>query len=249
MNRFCTRCNVITKIIIRHWLSVGLGVIVLLLPVFVSAQGQQPKKVPRIGFLTAGDAARQSTPSEAIRLALSELGYIEGQNIAVEYRYAEGKRDRYAELAAELVHLKVDIIVVTGGNVLVRAAKDATKIIPIVFVGAADPVAWGLVASLAHPGGNVTGLSELAGRELEGKRLEILKEAFPRISRVAVVLDSTGRVDPRPLRDAARALGLTDRGVLRVGARADLAIWRLRHPEQLCAELGVHRPQEIVRGA
>jgi hypothetical protein len=101
------------------------------------AGGQQPKKVPRIGFLSASDAARQATPSEGIRLALRELGYIEGQNIAFEYRYAEGKQGRYPEIAAELVRLKVDIIVATGGNVLVRATKNATKTIPIVMAARA----------------------------------------------------------------------------------------------------------------
>jgi putative tryptophan/tyrosine transport system substrate-binding protein len=224
MNRFCTRCNVITKIIIRHWLSVGLGVIVLLLPVFVSAQGQQAKKVPRIGFLTAGDAARQSTPSEAIRLALSELGYIEGQNIAVEYRYAEGKRDRYAELAAELVHLKVDIIVVTGGNVLVRAAKDATKMIPIVMVGPGlDPVEAGLVESLARPGGNVTGITNLSS-QLGGKRLELLKQVIPNLARVAVLYDTATAGGVRELKE-----------VRPVGARLGLTVqpWEVRSADQL----------------
>jgi putative ABC transport system substrate-binding protein len=155
----------------------------------IYAEAQQPKKIPRIGFLSAGDAARQFTPSEAIRLALRELGYVEGQNIAFEYRYAEGKRDRYPELATELVRLKVDIIVVTGGNVLVRAAKNATSTIPVVMVGAGlDPVEAGLVESLARPGGNITGISNLS-IELGGKRLELLKEAVPKVARVAVLYD------------------------------------------------------------
>ena len=127
--------------------------------------------------------------SEAIRLALRELGYIEGQNIAIEYRYAEGKLDRFPELAAELVRLKVDIIVVSGGDRLIRAAKNATKTIPIVMVGhGIDPVEAGLVESLARPGGNVTGLTILS-RELGGKRLELLKEAVPKVARVAVLYD------------------------------------------------------------
>ena len=154
-----------------------------------SAEAQQPKKVPRIGYLAAIDPASESTRSEAIRLALRELGYIEGQNIAIEYRYAEGKRDRLPELAAELVRLKVDIIVVAGGADRVRAAKNATKTIPIVMTGAgADPVEAGFVESLARPGGNVTGLTNLA-RELGGKRLELLKEAVPKVARVAVLYD------------------------------------------------------------
>ena len=152
-------------------------------------EAQQPKKVPRIGYLSSGDPASESTRSEAIRLALRELGYIEGQNIATEYRYAEGKRDRFPELAAELVRLKVDIIVVAGGNRLIRAAKNATKTIPIVMTGAGvDPVEAGLVESLARPGGNVTGITNLS-RELGGKRLELLKEAVPKLARVAVLYD------------------------------------------------------------
>ena len=121
-------------------------VAVVLLAVAVIAEAQQPKKVPRIGYLSSSDPATESTRSEAIRLALRELGYIEGQNIAIEYRYAEGKLDRFPELAAELVRLKVDIIVVAGGNTLIRAAKNATKTIPIVMTGAgSDPVEAGLV--------------------------------------------------------------------------------------------------------
>jgi putative ABC transport system substrate-binding protein len=140
----------------------GLAVSAMLFALCLPAQAQQPKKVPRIGFLSASDATRQATPSEGIRLALRALGYIEGQNIAFEYRYAEGKQDRYPEIAAELVRLKVDIIVATGGNVLVQAAKNATKTIPIVMAGAGlDPVVAGLVESLARPGGNVTGLTNL----------------------------------------------------------------------------------------
>ena len=134
----------------------------MLLALPFPAQAQQPKKVPRIGYLSSGDAARESTRAEAIRLALRERGYIEGQNIAIEYRYAEGKSDRFSELAAELVRLKVDIIVVAGGSVWVRAAMNATKTIPIVMTGVgADPVEAGLIESLAHPGGNVTGITNL----------------------------------------------------------------------------------------
>ena len=165
-------------------------VAVVLLALGVTAEAQQPKKVPRIGYLSSGDPATESTRAEAIRLALRELGYIEGQNIAIEYRYAEGKQDRYPELAAELVRLKVDIIVVAGGAGMVRAAKNATKTIPIVMMGAgSDPVEAGLVESLARPGGNVTGLSILS-RELGGKRLELLKEAVPKLARVAVLYEA-----------------------------------------------------------
>src|SRR5262245_23493621 len=155
---------------------------VMLIALGFPAEAQQPKKVQVIGYLSNTDAATDSTRSEAIRLALRELGYIEGQNIAIEYRYAEGKRDRFPELAAELVRLKVDIIVVAGGNRIIPAAKNATKTIPIVMTGGGlDPVEAGFVESLARPGGNVTGLTDL-GTELGGKRLELLKEAVPKVA-------------------------------------------------------------------
>ena len=160
----------------------------LLLAPCSAAQAQQPTRVPRIGYLLPGNPASESTVSDATRLALRELGYIEGQNIATEYRYAEGKRDRFPELAAELVRLKVDVLVVAGGNTPVRAVKNATKTIPIVMAGGSDPVEAGLVESLARPGANVTGLTNLA-RELGGKRLELLKEAVPKLARVAVLYD------------------------------------------------------------
>ncbi len=161
----------------------------MLLALPFPARAQQPKKVPRIGYLSAGDPATESTRAEAIRLALRERGYIEGQNIATEYRYAEGKLDRLPELAAELVRLKVDIIVVAGGVGPILAAKNATKTIPIVMAGPGiDPVEAGLVESLARPGGNVTGITNLS-RELGGKRLELLKEAVPKVARVAILYD------------------------------------------------------------
>ena len=166
-----------------------LALCAMLFALCLSASAQQPKKVPRIGYLSARDPASESTRAEAIRLALRERGYIEGQNIAIEYRYAEGKPDRLPELAAELVRLKVDIIVVAGGARTIRAAKNATKTIPIVMMGAGlDPVEAGLVESLARPGGNVTGITILS-RELGGKRLELLKEAVPKLARVAVLYD------------------------------------------------------------
>ena len=174
---------------------------------------QQPKKVPRIGYLTSSDPATESTRSVAIRLALRERGHIEGQNIAIEYRYAEGKLDRFPELAAELVRLKVDMIVVAGGDRLIRAAKNATKTIPIVMWGTGiDPVEAGLVESLARPGGNLTGLTNLTG-ELGGKRLELLKEAVPKLARVAVLYEPANPANVLELKEAlpvaARALRLT----------------------------------------
>ena len=138
----------------------------LLLTVFLftvfSVEAQQAKKIPRIGYLSPFDAATESARAEGIRLALRELGYIEGQNIAIEYRYTEGKTARLPELAAELVRLKVEIIVAAGGISVIRSAMNATKTIPIVMVGqGSDPVEAGLVESLARPGGNVTGLTSL----------------------------------------------------------------------------------------
>jgi ABC-type uncharacterized transport system substrate-binding protein len=176
------------------------------------AQAQQSKKVPRIGYLSASDPATDTTRAEGIRLALRERGYIEGQNIATEYRYAEGKLDRLPELAAELVRLKVDIIV-TGGPIPVRAAKNATKTISIVMMGGGtDPVEEGLVDSLARPGGNVTGITNL-DRELGGKRLELFKEAVPKLVRIAVLHDpatpGTAHEVKEVLPVAARALRLT----------------------------------------
>jgi putative ABC transport system substrate-binding protein len=156
---------------------------VLFLASFHSAEAQQPGKVYRLGYLSNTDAAGESTRSEAIRLALRKLGYIEGQNIATEYRYTQRKVDRAPELANELVRLKVDIILVAGGTIYVRPAMNATKTIPIIMVGGGrDPVEAGVVESLARPGGNVTGMTLLA-RELGGKRLELLKEAVPKLAR------------------------------------------------------------------
>ena len=128
------------------------------------AEAQQPKKIPRIGYLSNTDPTGESTRSEAIRTALRELGYIEGQNINIEYRYSEGRGDRAPELAAELVRLKVDVIVAAGGPTWIQAAKNATKTIPIVMVGqGADPVEVGLIGSLARPGANLTGVTNLSG--------------------------------------------------------------------------------------
>ncbi len=188
-------------------------VVVVLLALGVIAEAQQPKKVPRIGYLSGGDVARESSRAEAIRAALRERGYIEGQNIAIEYRYADGKLDRAAELAAELVRLKVDIIVAAGGGGYVQAVKNATTTIPIVMVGqGSDPVEAGLVESLARPGGNITGLTNIS-RELAGKRLELLKEAVPKLARVAVLYDpavSNVVIEVKEvLSVAARGLGLT----------------------------------------
>ena len=164
-------------------------VAVVLLALGVIAEAQQPKKVSRIGYLSSFDPAGEAARAEGIRRALREIGYLEGQNIAIEYRYADGKMDRAREFAAELVHLKVDMIVTAGGTGIVQAAKNATKTIPIVIVSSgSDPVEAGFVESLARPGGNVTGITNLS-RELGGKRLELLKEAVTKITRVAELYD------------------------------------------------------------
>jgi putative ABC transport system substrate-binding protein len=160
-----------------------------LLAVAVTVEAQQPTKVPRIGYLSgAGDPSNPGPNVEAFRRGLQELGYIEGKNILVEYRYIEGKRDRVPSLVAELVQLKVDVLV-SPNLPAIRAAKQATKTIPIVMVINWDPVAEGLIESLARPGGNITGLSRLT-RDLSGKRLELLKEVVPGISRVGVLDDA-----------------------------------------------------------
>jgi len=183
----------------------------LLFALCSSASAQQPKKVPRIGYLSTTDPAAETIRSEPFRAALRELGYIEGQNIAIEYRYAEGKVDRFSALAAELVRLKVDIILVTGDR-SIKAAKNATKTIPTIMTGSGlDPVKEGHVESLARPGGNITGLTSL-NRELAGKRLELLKEAVPKVARVAVLYDRAIQGTTRELKEdltvAARALRL-----------------------------------------
>ena len=149
------------------------------------AEAQQPGKIFRIGFLDASTASGSAVLVEAFRQELSKLGWIEGKNIAIEYRFAEQKPERLPELAADLVRLKVDLIVVAGTPPAL-AAKSATTTIPIVMASASDPVGAGLVASLARPGGNVTGLSSLAS-ELNTKRLEILKDAVPKLARVGLL--------------------------------------------------------------
>jgi putative ABC transport system substrate-binding protein len=185
----------------------------MLLALPFPARAQQPKKVPRIGYLAHADAASESARSEGIRLALRERGYIEGQSIITEYRYAEGNSDRAAQLAAELVRLKVNLIMIAGGDPAIRAAKTATKTIPIVMMGSGgDPVEAGHIESLAHPGGNVTGITNL-NRELGGKRLELFKEAVLKLARVAVLYEPALPFSALEVKEvlpvAARALRLT----------------------------------------
>ena len=158
---------------------------VLLLISFLLAEAQQPTKVPRIGYLTAVSLSAQLIRIEAFRQGLRELDYVEGKNIVIEWRFAEGKLDRLSALIAELVSLKVEVIVTAGGTVT-RAAKEATVTIPVVMGFDNDPVGSGFVASLARPGGNITGLSSLAP-EISGKQVELLKEIVAKLSRVAIL--------------------------------------------------------------
>ena len=195
----------------RHqgfWLASVLALSILLGA--AASESQPPGKIARIGYLDGGSPTPEFLPFlEAFRRGLRELGYIEGQNLAIEYRWAEGRYERLPELAAELVRLRVDIIVV-GIAQAARAAKQATTTIPIVMVAVIDPVGFGLVKSLTRPGGNITGLSSV-NPEMVAKHLELLKETVPRVSRVAVLWNAANPVEVRLWRArkaAAQALGL-----------------------------------------
>jgi putative ABC transport system substrate-binding protein len=182
-------------------------VAVVLLAVAIIADAQQLSKVARIGFLDNSTASGMAVLLDAFRQELSKLGWIEGKNISIEYRFTEGKTERLPELTAEFVRLKVDLIVTTG-DPPASAAKKATTTIPIVMANAADPVSTGFVASLARPGGNITGLSNLA-TELNSKRLEILKDAMPKLARVGLLRGATGAsAQLKEIRPAAQALNL-----------------------------------------
>jgi putative ABC transport system substrate-binding protein len=173
------------------------------------AAAQQPKKVPRIGYLNATSASAISDSVEAFLQGLRELGYIEGKNIVIEYRFAEGKLDQVPRNAAELVRLKIDVIV-TAGSTDTAAARKATATIPIVMTQDNDPVGSGFIATLARPGGNITGLTNISS-ELGGKRLELLKEVVPKLSRVVIFGNAANPGSPQALKeteDAARAMGI-----------------------------------------
>jgi putative ABC transport system substrate-binding protein len=182
-------------------------------------QGQQTTKTTRVGYLAATAASVQAIRTEGFQRGLQELGYIEGKNVIIEYRYAEGKPERLSDLAKELVGLKADVII-AGGTGAATAAKNATGTIPIVVAGAGDLLGTGLVASLAHPGGNVTGLSDLSP-QLSGKRLELLKETFPKITRVAVLWQGTNVGSINEMKAASGALKVT------------LQLLEIRGPEDL----------------
>jgi len=206
----------------KFFCVVALGALILAL--CVSAEAQQPKKVPRIGLLMSSSASSQKSRLDDFRDGLRELGYVERQNILIEYRYANGKLDQLPALVAELVGLKVELIVTTG-NEAVQAAKNATQTLPIVMAFSGDPVAAGFVASLSRPGGNITGLSRI-NVELTAKQLELLKETIPRVVLVAVLFNPEGRVPELALKDARAAatpLGLKLQ-TLQVQASNDLEI-------------------------
>jgi putative ABC transport system substrate-binding protein len=195
----------------------------ILLTTAPPAEAQQPTKVPRIGYVSGtGNATNQGPYVEALRQGLRDLGYIEGKNFVIEYRGAEGKSERMPILVTELVELKVDVLVLTIGAIL--AAKQATKTIPIVMVTQVDPVATGLVDSLARPGGNITGLATLQ-RDLSGKRLELLAEVVPGLARVGILRDAEGPVSAIGLKDyetAARALKIRTQSLDVRGPNPDL---------------------------
>ena len=186
-----------------------LALLALFFAFVFSADAQQPKKIPRIGFLGATGPSSNPERTEAFRQELRELGYIEGKNILIEWRYADGKGDRLPALAAELVRLNVEVIV-TQGSTSTRVAYKATRAIPIVMTVSADPIAEGMIASLARPGGNVTGLTTLAP-ELSGKRLELLREAVPKASRVGFLFNPgniSSTLRRKEIEAAGQSLGL-----------------------------------------
>jgi putative tryptophan/tyrosine transport system substrate-binding protein len=182
------------------------AVAAILLVLRFPAEAQQPTKVPRIGFLIVDSPSAASTRVEAFKKGLQELGYVEGKNITLEYRYAEGKADRLPQLASELVRLNIDVLVTGGGNQVAIAAMKATGTIPIVMTNVADPLGSGFVASLARPGGNVTGLTSVT-YDLSGKRLELIKETLPRIGRIAVLYDPSDRAKVVEFKEMQTAAG------------------------------------------
>ena len=190
---------------------IGLAILLtLLVGAALAAEAQQAGKVYRVGYLTAGSVTANPRVLEAFRQGLRDLGWVEGQNIIIEYRSAEGRFDRLPALAAELVRLKVDVIAATPTPAAL-AAKSATGTVPIVGVSLTEPVGLGLIASLARPGGNVTGVSYSVGTDIFGKDLELLKEVVPKVQRVAVLSNPDGPAQPLTIsniKGAARLLGL-----------------------------------------
>src|SRR5437762_5563861 len=191
------------------WCIVTLTLSLLAAP--LAAEAQQAGRVPRIGFLNLTSPSDRPSHLDSFRQRLRELGWVEGQNIVIDDRYAEGRVDRLPDLAAELVRLKVDLIVASAGTQAATAAKNATETIPIAMIYVRDPVGTGLIASLARPGGNVTGVSGSAGLELFAKQLELLKETVPKIRRVAILSNPDNAYHQLAIREvnvAARSLGV-----------------------------------------
>ena len=224
----------------------------MLLALCASAEAQQSAKIPRLGYVSStGDASNPGSQVQAFRQGLRDLGYIEGKNLLIEYRYLEGKRDHIPSIVAELVQFKVDVLIL-GAPPVIRAAKQTTKTIPIVIVTTTDPVAAGYVDSLARPGGNITGLTRLT-RDLSGKRLELLKEVVPGMSRVGLLLVTGPDVPGNALKEyepAARALKL-QLETLKIQARdPDLdgafrqACERARERSHNAFEFRAHTPPE-----
>ncbi|HEU4343790.1 MAG TPA: ABC transporter substrate-binding protein [Candidatus Binatia bacterium] len=197
------------KVVSNPWsvVSKAIALSAVLFALCVPAEAQQTKKVPRVGFLGNSTAALEANLIGPFREGLRDLGYVEGQNIIIEYRWAEGKYERFPNLIAELIALNVDVIV-TAGTPASLAVKKATTSIPLVMIAVGDPVGTGLITSIAHPGGNVTGLTSIAA-DLEGKRLELLREVIPALSHVAVLWNPVSPfqvVAEKELQAAARVL-------------------------------------------
>jgi ABC-type uncharacterized transport system substrate-binding protein len=221
----------------RSCFDLALRIAVLGICLCANAQESAKTKIPTLGYLASGSAGTSQSAIEPLREGLRELGYVEGKNINIEYRYADGQTERLSSLARELVRIPVAIIITQGGSRPVQAAKQATNSIPIVFPGVADPVAFGLVSSLARPGGNVTGLTNFSP-ELSGKRIELLKEIMPKLSRVAVLRDPRLPTNSfQETQTAAEALGIKVQS-LDVQASSDV--------ETASASLGQQRTEAII---
>ena len=221
----------------RRKLLLALGALALATPLASFAQ-QQPARIPRIGFLGNSTAALEANLVGPFREGLRDLGYVEGRNVLIEYRWAQGKYERFPALIAELIALKVDVIV-TAGTPATQAVKTATTLVPLVMVAVGDPVGTGIVASLGRPGGNITGLTSIA-QELDGKRLELLREVMPGVSHVAVLWNSASPlqvIQERATRAAAQVLGMK---------LLSLGVWNEEGLEKVLADAMRARPDALL---
>jgi putative ABC transport system substrate-binding protein len=246
-DQFLSHFSIDLKSTLRN-LKSAIVTVAMLIALCVSAQTQEPKKVARIGFLGATSPQVESTRIEGFYQGMRELGYVEGKNIVIEWRWAEGKFDRLPDLAAELMRLNVDVIV-AGGSTSTGAAKKVTTTIPIVMAQTNDPVGSGMIVSLAHPGGNMTGLSTLVP-ELSGKRLELLKEVVPKLSRVTVFGDSTAPGNAQALKEtepAAKALKISLQYLDMLGPKSIESAFREASKERADAVLVFVAPVLISR--